>query len=593
MFIETNELFVINNKQANCNVENLPLKMNFKRKNITGLKRKLYVIIYTFFLIIVIPGELVGQEADFIPSGEISVRLFEDGRYLEALRHFEALMVKYPADPLYKYYAGACLVESGSNYDESAGLLKTALDESSSLRKVPVDAWYYRGRANQMAGNFEEAINCYDRFRESVRKKELKAYNIDLLIEQCVAQYSPEDKPVYPADKPALDEIEVDSILSDSKIIPEPGAVIISSPEPVPVAKGTIEETSDDYDMIVGLALEYQFKADSLSRLASRYRSTVKSLSGQDRETISKKILELESMTFEFQSLADGKLSEAARFNRVFFDGEPEQDIKPVGVAETVISDTPLISDKPDKLIVPEENADSLMVVRPVLVLFEDDFRQPEIIPVNDTLPQGLFYRIQTAAFRNPVKPSYFKTLGPVYGLREDGSDITFYNIGYFRKKEDAEMALMKVRSEGYKDAFVIAHMDGKRISFERSEVLEKDWSSVSLFDHEVIVKGDSPAEPSTLIFRIQVRSSKKELPEEEVETLRLVAGDRDFDILKNDKDEFVYLIGKFLTFESALNYSDLLYRNGMKDARVAAYMGVKEIPVEKARELFDTNYNK
>lgn len=586
MFIETNELFVINNKQANCNVENLPLKMNFKRKYITGLKKKLYVIIYTFFLIIVIPGELVGQEADFIPSGEISVRLFEDGKYMEAFRHFEALMVKYPADPLYKYYAGACLVESGSNYDKSVVLLKTALDESSSLRKVPVDAWYYRGRANQLAGNFEEAIICYDRFRESVRKKELKAYNIDLLIEQCVSQYSPADKPVF-------DEITDDSLILDSKTIPDPRAGIISSPETVPVAKRTIEETLHDYDMIVSLALEYQFKADSLSRLANRYRSTVKSLSGQDRETISKKILELESMTFEFQSLADRKLSEAARFNRVFFDGEPEHDIKPVGVAETVNSDTPLISDKPDRLIVPEENTDSLEIVRPVLVLFEDDFRQPEVIPVNDTLPEGLFYRIQTAAFRNPIKPSYFKTLGPVYGLREDGSDITFYNIGYFRKKEDAEKALMKVRSEGYKDAFVIAHMDGERISFERSEVLEKDWARVSLFDPEVVVKGDSPAEPSTLIFRIQVRSSKKKLPEEEVETLRLVAGDRDFDILKNDKDEFVYLIGKFLTFESALNYSDLLYRNGMKDARVAAYMGVKEIPVEKARELFDTNYNK
>jgi hypothetical protein len=62
---------------------------------------------------------------------------------------------------------------------------------------------------------------------------------------------------------------------------------------------------------------------------------------------------------------------------------------------------------------------------------------------------------------------------------------------------------------------------------------------------------------------------------------------------LKNEKGEFAYLIGKFLTFDSALSYSDLLYRNGMKEARVAAYLGVKEIPVEKARELFDVNYKK
>ena len=52
-------------------------------------------------------------------------------------------------------------------------------------------------------------------------------------------------------------------------------------------------------------------------------------------------------------------------------------------------------------------------------------------------------------------------------------------------------------------------------------------------------------------------------------------------------------LIGKFLTFESAQSYSDLLYRNGLKDAKEAAYMGEKEIPVDKAKELFELYFNK
>ena len=54
-----------------------------------------------------------------------------------------------------------------------------------------------------------------------------------------------------------------------------------------------------------------------------------------------------------------------------------------------------------------------------------------------------------------------------------------------------------------------------------------------------------------------------------------------------------MYLIGKFLTFESALSYSDLLVRNGIKMARVAAYLGEKEIPIGKARELFDNNFKR
>jgi len=560
----------------------------------TLIRKKINVVIYTFFFILFFPMSIAGQDDNFVPSGELSVRLFENGSYKEALRHFEVLIEKYPADPLYKYYAGACIVESGDNYDMAAELLQTALNESSSLRKVPVDGWYYRGRANQLSGNFEEAIISYDRFRDNVRRKEQKEYNIDALIEQCISRVRPDENENYEAADTVSKEVHSDNMLVNSEIISGTEETSENRPDTTQPAINALEEVSADYDSIVYLALNYQFKADSLSRLANRYRSTVKSLGGQDRETISKKILELESLTFEFQSLADKKLAEAAKFNRVIYDGEkelplePEESEKPE--EETVIDSAVL--NIPDTVII-DKKVDSLKIRKPVLVLFEDDCTQPENIPVNDSLPEGLFYRIQTAAFRNPVKPSYFKSLGPVYGLRADGSDITFYNIGYFRKKEDADQALVKVRSAGFKDAFVLAHMDGKRISFERSEVLEKQWAMVSLFDPGVIIKDKKPEEPFTLIFRVQVSSSEKELPVDKVEALRLVAGDRDFDIIKNDKDEFVYLIGKFLTFDSALNYSDLLYRNGMKEARVAAYMGVREIPVERARELFDINNNK
>ena len=48
------------------------------------------------------------------------------------------------------------------------------------------------------------------------------------------------------------------------------------------------------------------------------------------------------------------------------------------------------------------------------------------------------------------------------------------------------------------------------------------------------------------------------------------------------------YLIGKFITFESAEEYADLLKRNGYRDAQVVAWLGKKEIPIETARQLFD-----
>ena len=52
------------------------------------------------------------------------------------------------------------------------------------------------------------------------------------------------------------------------------------------------------------------------------------------------------------------------------------------------------------------------------------------------------------------------------------------------------------------------------------------------------------------------------------------MAGNRGFEIIQADDGTFVYLIGKFITFESASEYADLLKRNGYRDAKVICISG-------------------
>jgi sulfur carrier protein ThiS len=66
------------------------------------------------------------------------------------------------------------------------------------------------------------------------------------------------------------------------------------------------------------------------------------------------------------------------------------------------------------------------------------------------------------------------------------------------------------------------------------------------------------------------------------------MAGNRGFDIIQAEDESLVYLIGKFITFESASEYADLLRRNGYSEAKVVAYVGNREIPLETAKELFE-----
>lgn len=209
-------------------------------------------------------------------------------------------------------------------------------------------------------------------------------------------------------------------------------------------------------------------------------------------------------------------------------------------------------------------------------------------------MPPGLVYTVQIAAFRNPVAPSLFSGLYPVFGSKRTGSDATYYYTGLFRRLDDAREALPGARGAGFPDAFVVAMMDGTQVSMERAQLLEKQWASQPLPGKEVAIPetngngaaGNVPV--GTLSFRAEVMRITKPVKPEVIEKIELLAGSRGLEMIKNSNGETVFLIGNFITFESAGDYVSLLIRNGYSTARVAAYVGMYEIPVEAAIELLN-----
>ncbi len=212
-----------------------------------------------------------------------------------------------------------------------------------------------------------------------------------------------------------------------------------------------------------------------------------------------------------------------------------------------------------------------------------------EKIIIDGEVPEGLIYRIQIAVFRNPVSSAYFKGITPIYGFKSKGTDKTYYYAGLFRKLSDANKSLTKVKAKGFKDAFVIAQSDSKTISADRAALLEKEWGKKPL---KVITESavGTPLDtlPPELSYRVEVVRSEKPLKDEVVDEIRKMAGNRGFDIEETADDKIVYLVGKFITFDSAAEYADLLVRNGYREAKVVAYLGKREIPVETAKQLFE-----
>src|SRR4029078_13451041 len=85
-------------------------------------------------------------------------------------------------------------------------------------------------------------------------------------------------------------------------------------------------------------------------------------------------------------------------------------------------------------------------------------------IPMHPQLPEGLVFKVQIGAFRNPLPVEAFKNVQPLSGETTRPGWIR-YCVGLFRTFEPANLVKMEMRSTGYKDAFVVAYYNGKRIS--------------------------------------------------------------------------------------------------------------------------------
>ncbi len=89
-------------------------------------------------------------------------------------------------------------------------------------------------------------------------------------------------------------------------------------------------------------------------------------------------------------------------------------------------------------------------------------------IPVNEKLPEGLIFKVQVGAFRNPIPQDLFKGITPITG-ETTNAGLTRYTAGIFTKFDAADRAKNQVRGYGYKDAFVVAFLNGKRIPMSQA----------------------------------------------------------------------------------------------------------------------------
>jgi LysM repeat protein len=427
--------------------------------------------------------------------------------------------------------------------DKASILIGEALN-SGSLKSLPDDAIFYLARTKQMQGKYDEAERTFRRFTAEAGKKRARDLNVQEYIQECKDRTGKVDIQKYEA--------------------------IVQQPAVQPVVADTATETSQplpaEVEKELGQKLDIQFSVDSAE--ASLKEKLPVPVVPENKPEITTQVPTVVSVVTSTDTVKP--------IVREFPKPEP------------VVQTTSEVKDTTIKI---REILSKSIAVYSVFEVFPQPVNDPKAtIEINPRPPEGLIYRIQMAVFRNPIQLSYFKGISPIYGLKGPGATVTTYYAGLFRQSAEASKALTRVKAKGFKDSFVVAQVGNKTVSSERAAVLEKEWGSKPLFNTEEKSSTEKlDTMPPTLLLKVEIARSIQPLKDEAIEPMRKIAGQRSFDTMILGNGSISYLIGNFITFESAQDFAGLLQRNGYKDARVVAWLGNREIDIQTARQLFET----
>jgi hypothetical protein len=352
-----------------------------------------------------------------------------------------------------------------------------------------------------------------------------------------------------------------------------------------------------------------QTKADSVRLVADQLDSDAKakkSDGGIYLKSLEDEVLFQQLLAY-YQAKLNGLL-EVREEQRLFISeegGEARRSISPVAEVETAVFETIDFT----QLEVIEQDVFVKSKANTVSA-----YSAAKPIPIDkQNFPEGLVFKVQIGAFRNPIPQDLFKGFAPVNGERT-ASGITRYTAGIFTGFASADKAKQEIRNLGYSDAFVVAFRNGKRISVSEAMALLGEEGTTSIqevagtvqlpggnttgsqtpkpntenstandlgtVNGEIIAEAQDVRQIQGLFYTVQVGVySNTKIPDQLV-NIRPLNSER------TAQGYVRYTSGVYTTFEEAVQGRVSLVGKGVQDAFITAYSNGKRISVGEARKL-------
>lgn len=134
-----------------------------------------YLTILLFLF--VIPNVLFAQDDDALYELKSAYLHIQNENYQEAYPYYKKMLDQYPKEPIYHYYVGRCLLFIDKDPLQAIKYLRFA-----STKQVPIDVYYYLGRAYIKNYRFQKAIETLQLFEQNASKKELRNLQYEVYI---------------------------------------------------------------------------------------------------------------------------------------------------------------------------------------------------------------------------------------------------------------------------------------------------------------------------------------------------------------------------------------------------------------------------
>jgi cell division septation protein DedD len=236
---------------------------------------------------------------------------------------------------------------------------------------------------------------------------------------------------------------------------------------------------------------------------------------------------------------------------------------------------------------------------------------QAEIAVDSHEIPsKGVYYAVQIGVYKDRRGPWQLRGVYPIsYETMPNG--LIRHTSGRFANYETAKVALQNIRSKGVTDAFVVAYIDGRKVSFNEGIEYQKSMSSRVIAENNTentssqtqsvspreenlsnveyaplnLSKGTEENNKEGISYYVQIGAFSKSPDPEILSVFSKVAGDKIH--VKFPREGLqVYRIGVFSSYEEAQNTLAEARSFGIVDAFIVAFKGEEQISSSEAIRL-------